>query len=51
MSVEVELAMLRLMLGVEMARLMLLVIHPDHDAEEDRDNGHGREYSVVLANG
>ena len=36
-AVEVEFAVLRLMLGVEVPRLMLLVIHPDHDAEENRD--------------
>jgi hypothetical protein len=32
-------------LGVEMSRLVLLVVHPDHDAKEDRDYRHAAEYT------
>ena len=46
-AVEVEFALLRLMFGVEVPGLVLLVVHPDHDAEEDRDDGHTGQYSVV----
>lgn len=49
--VEVELALLSLVLGVEVLRLVLLVVHPDHDAEEDGYDGHAREYSVVGPGG
>jgi hypothetical protein len=30
------------MLGAEVPRLVFPVMHPDHDAEEDRDDGHAR---------
>ena len=39
-AVEVELALLRLMLGMKVPGLMLLVVHPDDDAKEDRDDRH-----------
>lgn len=39
--------MLGLMLSMEVLRLVLLVLHPDHDAEEDGDDRHDGEYSVV----
>jgi len=37
--VEVELPLLRLVLRVKMPRLVLLVLDPDDDAEEHRDDG------------
>ena len=36
------------MLAVDVRRLVFPVEHPDDDAEEDRDDRHAGEYSVVL---
>lgn len=48
-TAEIELAVLSLMLGVKMPRLVFPIEHPDDDAEEDRDHGHAGEYTVVVA--
>jgi len=44
-AVEIELAVLTLMLRMEMRRLMLPVEHADNDPEEDSDNWHTVEYT------
>jgi hypothetical protein len=36
------------MLGVEMRGLVLLVIHPDNDAEEGRDDRHVKDSQVDV---
>ena len=46
--VEVELAVLTLVLCVEVRRLVLPVEHPDDDSEEDGDDRHAAEYIVVV---
>ena len=48
---EIELAVLALMLGVEVFRLMLAMEHPNDDAEEHSDDRHVVEYSVVRVSG
>src|SRR5712692_3301520 len=51
-TAEVKLALLALVLGVKVRRVMLLVKHPNDDSEEDRDDRYGRSIassmSVVL---
>jgi hypothetical protein len=37
-----------LIAGVEMRRRMVVEIHPDHDAEEERDYGHYLEWNIVI---
>ena len=44
LTAEVELAVLPLMLGVEVCRVVLLVVHPHDNAEERRDDGHDAVY-------
>ena len=51
MAIEIEFAVLRLLFRVEVSRLVLSIVHPDHDAEKDRDDWHDREYSVVKLQG
>jgi hypothetical protein len=43
-TVDVELAFLSLMFRMEVLRFVFPKVHPDHDAEEDRDDGYVREY-------
>ena len=38
---KIELALLALMLGMEVARFVFLVVHPDDDSEEHGNDGHG----------
>jgi hypothetical protein len=47
-AVEVELPLQSLMFGVEMFRFMFAKVHSNHDAEEERDDRHVREYTVVT---
>jgi hypothetical protein len=42
-ALEVELAFQCLMFRMEVLRLVFPKVHPDHDAEEDRDDRHVRE--------
>jgi hypothetical protein len=39
-TMEVESGLLTAMLGVKVRRLVLLVVHPDDDSEESRNDGH-----------
>ena len=46
--VQVELAVLALVLGVEVLRIVLPIKHPNDDSEENRDDRHVAEYTVVV---
>lgn len=46
-AVEIELPFLGLMLRMEVFRLVLPKVHSDHNAEENRDDRHVWEYTVV----
>ena len=45
---EIDLGMLAAVLGMEMSRLVLLVVHPNHDPKEGGDDRHGARVTVIV---
>jgi hypothetical protein len=47
-TMEVESGLLTAMLGVKVRRLVLLVVHPDDDSEESRNDGHDGDAALTA---
>jgi len=45
---EQKRSLLTLLVRMEVSRLVLLVVHPDHDSEEGRDDRHKGVYRFAL---